>query len=55
MKITRKELFSGPNILCYIRILLIPLFVLRYLTADNTEDYVQASAVLLAFRIDGLF
>lgn len=55
MKITRKELFSGPNILCYIRILLIPLFVLRYLTAENTEDYVQASAVLLLSGLTDYF
>lgn len=55
MKITRKEFFSGPNILCYIRILLIPLFMLRYLTAVNTEDYVQASAVLLLSGLTDYF
>ena len=55
MKINRKEFFSGPNILCYIRVLLIPLFMLRYLTAVNTEDYVQASAVLLLSGLTDYF
>ncbi len=44
---TWKEYFNIPNTLCYLRILLIPVFMVRYLTAGTAEDYVQAAAVLL--------
>ncbi|WP_026907941.1 CDP-alcohol phosphatidyltransferase family protein [Paucisalibacillus globulus] len=47
MKFTSKEVFSIPNILSYIRLLLIPVFVYIYLTADSTEDYYVAAIIIL--------
>lgn len=39
MKVTVKEVFSIPNILSYIRILLIPVFVYLFFNATETSDY----------------
>ncbi|MGL5540573.1 MAG: CDP-alcohol phosphatidyltransferase family protein [Erysipelotrichaceae bacterium] len=46
MKVTRKEAFTIPNILGYIRLLLIPLFVYMYLNAQNSAQYILAACVL---------
>lgn len=43
----RKDIFKLPNILCYIRILLIPFFVYRYLGAQTPRDYLIAALILL--------
>lgn len=47
MKLQKKEIFSIPNILGYIRILLIPLFTWRYLTAQSQADYYAAAGIVL--------
>lgn len=39
MKLTAKEIFSIPNILSYIRLLLIPVFVYLFFTATEPRDY----------------
>ena len=46
-KITKSELLSIPNILCYIRLLLIPLFVILYIKAETTYEYYTAAFVVL--------
>ena len=46
-KIQLQEVWSIPNILCYIRILLIPLFVWRYITASIPLDYDLAAAIIV--------
>ena len=38
-KISFKDVYSIPNILCYIRILLIPVFIYIYINANNTLDF----------------
>lgn len=43
----KKQLFTIPNLMGYFRILLIPLFIWRYLTADGIGDY-QAAALIVA-------
>ncbi len=43
----KKDFFSIPNILSYIRILLIPVFAYCYLTAQTNGDYYVAAVVLL--------
>lgn len=49
----KKEIFTVPNILVYIRILLIPVFVLIYLNADSDGAYYTAFAVMVvAFLTD---
>lgn len=45
-KITFKEVYSIPNILCYIRILLIPAFIYVYVNAKDTVDYYIAGAII---------
>lgn len=47
-KFTKKDLWSIPNILCYIRFLLIPVFVVQYIRAQEPREYLQAAAVVLA-------
>lgn len=47
MKLTKKEVFSIPNILSFVRILLIPVFMVFYLTAKTPMDYYIAAAVIL--------
>ena len=46
MKYTKKEIFSIPNLMGYLRILLIPLFVFLYLQADSTASYLVAGAIV---------
>lgn len=47
MKIKVKEIFNIPNILCYIRLLLIPLFVITYIKASEPRDYYIAALIIL--------
>ncbi len=48
-----KEIFTVPNILVYIRVLLIPVFVYIYIHADCDRDYYMALAVMVvAFLTD---
>ena len=49
MKLNKKEIFSIPNILCYFRILLIPVFMISYINAKEPRDfYFSAFIVLLS-------
>lgn len=45
-KFSKKDLWSIPNILCYIRFLLIPVFVVTYIRADEPKQYIQAATVV---------
>lgn len=45
------DLFKLPNILCYIRIILVPVFLYVYFMADQQSDYYIATAVVLASGI----
>ena len=45
-KISRKEIFSIPNLMGYFRILMIPVFSWMYLTASTREDVYRAAAVV---------
>jgi CDP-diacylglycerol--glycerol-3-phosphate 3-phosphatidyltransferase len=47
LKFSKKDLFSIPNILCYIRLLLIPLFVVLYIKAESTSEYFLAAFVVM--------
>lgn len=46
-KIKISDYFTIPNILGYVRLLLIPLFVYLYLNAGSTKDYYAAAGVIL--------
>ena len=54
-KFNKKDLFTIPNILGYIRILLIPLFCYLYLTAETNLDYFFATLVVLISSLSDLF
>ena len=47
-----KDLFKLPNILCYIRIALVPLFVYLYFTAEEPVDYYVATLVVMLASIN---
>lgn len=46
-KFSKKDLWGIPNILCYIRFLLIPVFVILYIKASSPAEYLRAAAVVL--------
>jgi len=50
-RFTKKDLWSIPNILCYIRLLLIPAFVVLYIKASDPKEYLQAAAVVMVSGI----
>jgi cardiolipin synthase (CMP-forming) len=45
-KFSKKDLWSIPNILCYIRFLLIPVFVVTYIKAEEPKQYIQAAIIV---------
>lgn len=47
LKSKLREAFSIPNILTYIRLILIPFFVWAYVAAENPHDYFLAAILLL--------
>ena len=51
----KKDLFTIPNIICYVRILLIPVFCWLYMTADCPRDYMLATFVVLFSSFTDLF
>lgn len=46
MKITKKELFTVPNLMGYFRLFLIPVFLYIYWTAESSRDYYLAALVI---------
>ena len=50
----RKEIFTIPNILSIFRLVLIPVYLLIYLSADETADYFLAAAILAVSCITDL-
>lgn len=44
--LTRKEIFSIPNIMGYFRILLIPVYVLLYYHAESVREYYIAAVLV---------
>lgn len=45
--IKKEDWFTTPNILSYIRILMIPMYVYLYINAANSRDYYGVAAVLV--------
>lgn len=58
MKLHVKDFITLPNILSYIRLLLIPVFMTQYLTAAENKDYYLAGLIVvfsgLTDLLDGL-
>lgn len=44
---TKKEIFSIPNILCYFRILLVPVFLYVYFTSETSGGHFLSAGILL--------
>ena len=51
----KKDLFTIPNIMGYIRILLIPIFCWMYINAQTPHDYFWATMVVLFSSFTDLF
>lgn len=51
----KKDLWTIPNIICYLRILLIPVFTYIYITADSAGDYRLAGIIVLFSSFTDLF
>ena len=51
----KKDLFTIPNLIGYLRIFLIPVFCWLYVRAETPEDYMLATAVVLFSSFTDLF
>lgn len=47
MKIKLKDIFNVPNMLCGVRLLLIPLFIVTFINAESVNDYYIASLIVI--------
>ena len=47
MMFTKKEIFSIPNILCYFRILLVPVFLWAYFDLQSDKGHFVAAGILV--------
>lgn len=54
MTYKRKEIFTIPNILSIVRLVLVPVFVSFYLNAESIKDYRIAGAIILFSGITDL-
>lgn len=46
-KFNKKDLWTIPNILCYVRLALIPVFITMYIRAEEPGEYLQAALVVV--------
>ena len=53
--INKKDLFTIPNIICYVRILLIPVFCVVYFNAETAVDYLWAVGIVVFSSFTDLF
>lgn len=47
-KFNKKDLWTIPNILCYVRLALIPVFITMYIRAEEPGEYLQAALIVVA-------
>lgn len=52
---TKKEIFSIPNILCYFRILLVPVFLYVYFSAETSQGHLLSAGILLLSSLSDFF
>lgn len=55
MMFTKKEIFSIPNILCYFRILLVPVFLYTYFHAETQQGHMAAAGILILSSLSDFF
>lgn len=46
-KFNKKDLLTIPNILCYVRLGLIPIFITMYIRAEEPSEYLQAALIVV--------
>ena len=49
------DLIKIPNILCYLRILMVPLFLHIYFTAERPQDFYLATLVVMLSGLTDFF
>lgn len=54
-KFSKKDLWTVPNILCYIRFILIPVFIYFYIKAQEPREYLQAAAIVFVSGLTDFF
>lgn len=54
-RFNKKDIFTIPNIIGYVRILLIPVFCWVYITATGPRDYLLAAGIVLFSSFTDLF
>lgn len=54
-RFNKKDLWTIPNIIGYLRILLIPVFCWVYITAQSSRDYLIAAGIVLFSSFTDLF
>lgn len=52
---TKKEIFSIPNILCYFRIALVPVFLYAYFTAETSGGHFLSAGILILSSLSDFF
>lgn len=55
MNFSKKDLWSIPNILCYVRFLLIPVFVILYIKAEDPKEYLLAASIVFVSGLTDFF
>jgi cardiolipin synthase len=55
MNFSKREFLSIPNILCYLRLLFIPIFVVLYIKAEKPDEYLQAAFVVMIACLTDFF
>ena len=55
IKVEKKDIFTIPNILSYIRILLVPIFVYMYLKAETPQEYMLSAGIVLLSSLTDCF
>ena len=54
MNLDRKDFFSIPNCLSYLRLILIPFFIVTYMGADTVGDYYKAALIIFISSLTDL-
>lgn len=54
-RFNKKDLFTIPNMLCYLRLLLIPVYCYIYITAETPKDFMLATSIVLLSSFTDLF
>ncbi len=54
MRVTKEEIYTIPNLLSLFRLLLIPVFIIQYINAQTTLDYLIAALIVFVSSLTDL-